>query len=118
MRAGRGAARPGEGIYPYETRNGTQYYFKYRKSDGRSATKRGFSSLRAARREREQVMVSAALGEQASTTETFGEFFAPLTALRGEVAQVRRSAGAASAAALSATAQPTRTRIVVDDPAC
>jgi len=75
MAAERGASRPGEGIYPYETRSGTQYYFKYRKSDGRSATKRGFASLRAARRERERIMVSAALGEQASTTETFGDCF-------------------------------------------
>ena len=56
-------------------RQGTLYYFKYRKSDGRSATKRGFTSPRAARRERERMVVSAALGEQASTTETFGDFF-------------------------------------------
>jgi hypothetical protein len=42
----RHAARSGEGIYPYETRQGTRYYFKYRKSDGRSATRRGFASPR------------------------------------------------------------------------
>ena len=71
----RPAASPGGGIYAYETRAGTRYYFKYRKSDGRSATRRGFASPRAARRERERVVVSAALGEQSSTTETFGEFF-------------------------------------------
>jgi integrase len=69
------AKRPGEAIYAYETRAGTRYYFKYRKSDGRSATKRGFTSLRAARRERERTMVSAAKGEQLSTSETFGEYF-------------------------------------------
>ena len=54
---------------------GTRYYFKYRKSDGRSATRRGFASPRAARRERERVVVSAAIGGQTSSTETFGEFF-------------------------------------------
>jgi integrase len=69
------STRRGEGIYAYETRQGTRYYFKYRKSDGRSATKRGFASPRAARRERERTVVSAAMGEQLSTTETFGEFF-------------------------------------------
>ncbi|MGI8803924.1 MAG: tyrosine-type recombinase/integrase [Solirubrobacteraceae bacterium] len=67
--------RPGDGVYAYETRAGTRYYFKYRKSDGRSATRRGFESPRAARRERERTVVSAARGEQLSTTETFGEFF-------------------------------------------
>ena len=41
--------RSGDGIYAYETKAGTLYYFKYRKSDGRSATKRGFTSTRAAR---------------------------------------------------------------------
>jgi len=71
----RHVARSGEGIYPYETRQGTRYYFKYRKSDGRSATRRGFASPRAARRERERVVVSAAIGGQTSSTETFGEFF-------------------------------------------
>jgi len=71
----RDGSRAGDGIYAYETRQGTRYYFKYRKSDGRSATRRGFSSPRAARRERERVVVSAAMGEQTSTTETFGEFF-------------------------------------------
>src|SRR5271155_1940122 len=75
MAAERSASRPGKGIYPYETRQGTLYYFKYRKSDGRSATKRGFSSPRAARRERERMVVSASLGEQTSTTGTFGDFF-------------------------------------------
>ena len=34
------STRSGDGIYPYETRAGTFYYFKYRKSDGRSATRR------------------------------------------------------------------------------
>jgi hypothetical protein len=71
----RDGSRSGDGIYAYETREGTRYYFKYRKSDGRSATRRGFTSPRAARRERERVVVSAAMGEQTSTTETFGEFF-------------------------------------------
>jgi len=75
MAAEQGPKRAGDGIYPYETRAGTRYYFKYRKSDGRSATKRGFTSPRAARRERERTVVSAAMGEQLSTTETFGEFF-------------------------------------------
>ena len=75
MAAERHSTRSGEGIYPYETRQGTRYYFKYRKSDGRSATKRGFASPRAARSERERVVVSAAKGEQTSSTETFGEFF-------------------------------------------
>jgi integrase len=75
MAAEQGSTRSGDGIYPYETRAGTRYYFKYRKSDGRSATKRGFASPRAARRERERTVVSAAMGEQLSTTETFGEFF-------------------------------------------
>jgi integrase len=75
MAAEQGSSRAGEGVYTYETRAGTRYYFKYRKSDGRSATKRGFSSPRAARRERERIIVSAAMGEQLSSTETFGEFF-------------------------------------------
>jgi len=75
MAAEPGSTRPGDGIYPYETRAGTRYYFKYRKSDGRSATRRGFASARAARRERERTVVSAALGEQLSSTETVGEYF-------------------------------------------
>src|ERR1035441_2453865 len=75
MAAETSSTRSGDGIYPYETRAGTRYYFKYRKSDGRSATKRGFASPRAARRERERTVVSAAMGEQLSTTETFGKFF-------------------------------------------
>jgi integrase len=75
MATEQGPKRAGDGIYPYETRAGTRYYFKYRKSDGRSATRRGFATPRAARRERERTVVSAALGEQLSTTETFGEFF-------------------------------------------
>src|ERR1019366_8273169 len=75
MAAEQSSTRSGDGIYPYETRAGTRYYFKYRKSDGRSATRRGFASPRAARRERERTVVSAAMGEQLSTTETFGEFF-------------------------------------------
>ena len=54
MAAEPSSTRSGDGIYPYETRAGTRYYFKYRKSDGRSATKRGFASPRAARRERDQ----------------------------------------------------------------
>jgi integrase len=75
MGAERDSTRPGDGVYRYETKHGPRYYFKYRKSDGRSATKRGFTSARAARRERERVVVSAAVGDQLSTTETFGEFF-------------------------------------------
>jgi integrase len=76
MAAEQGSSRrTGEGIYVYETAAGERYYFKYRKSDGRSATKRGFSSLRAARRERERMVVSSAKGEQLSSNETFGEYF-------------------------------------------
>jgi hypothetical protein len=76
MAAEQGSSRrSGDGIYPYETRAGTRYYFKYRKSDGRSATRRGFTSPRAARRERERTVVSAAKGEQVSSTETFGDYF-------------------------------------------
>lgn len=75
MGAERDSTRPGDGVYRYETKQGPRYHFKYRKSDGRSATKRGFMSARAARRERERVVVSAAVGDQLSTTETFGAFF-------------------------------------------
>lgn len=67
--------RPGDGVYEYETKAGPRWYFKYRKSDGRSATQRGFTSVRAARRARERMVVSASMGEQLSTTETLGEHF-------------------------------------------
>jgi hypothetical protein len=64
------------GIYAYETAAGTRYYFKYRAANGRSATKRGFASPRAARRAREQMVVAISRGEVAAPSqETFGEFF-------------------------------------------
>jgi hypothetical protein len=69
------SARSGDGIYLCETRASACSYFRYRKPDGRSATKRGFTSPRAARRERGRTVVSTALGERLSTTGTFGEWF-------------------------------------------
>jgi integrase len=64
-----------KGIYAYETAQGTRYYVKYRTSNGRSATKRGFTSPRAARRAREDLMVAARGGHVVSSSETFGEYF-------------------------------------------
>jgi hypothetical protein len=52
MAAEQGSTRFGDGIYPYETRAGSRDEFRYRKSDARSATKRGFASPWAARRAR------------------------------------------------------------------
>ena len=75
MDAESGKRKARDGVYEYETSAGTRFYFKYRKSDGRSATRRGFESRRAAQRERERTVVSAGNGQQLSTTETFGEFF-------------------------------------------
>jgi integrase len=64
------------GIYAYETAQGTRFYFKYRSANGRSATKRGFTSQRAARRAREQMIVAVSRGEVAPPSrETFGEFY-------------------------------------------
>ena len=59
-----------DGIYSYATSQGTRYYFKYRKSDGVSATKRGFASPRAARRAREQLEVASRRGQVSSAKET------------------------------------------------
>ena len=64
------------GIYAYETAQATRFYFKYRSANGRSATKRGFTSPRAARRAREQMIVAVSRGEVAPPSrETFGEFY-------------------------------------------
>lgn len=65
------------GIYAYDTAQGTRFYFKYRSANGRSATKRGFTSQRAERRAREQMIVAVSRGEVAlPSRETFGELYA------------------------------------------
>src|SRR4051794_12088416 len=43
-------------VYRYETKAGTRWCFSYRDSAGRQAMKRGFTSARAARKERERLM--------------------------------------------------------------
>ena len=46
----------GDSIYPYETAEGTRYYYKYRDATGRGSSKRGFTSRQAARKDRERLM--------------------------------------------------------------
>jgi hypothetical protein len=54
---------PGDGVFPYETKQGTRYGFKFRQSDGTSSTRRGFTSRRAARAAKRELEESIRRGE-------------------------------------------------------
>ena len=64
-----------ESIYPYETKAGTRYLFKYRRSDGTSDTKRGFASRAAARKARRSHVSAVERGEVRVCREDFATFF-------------------------------------------
>ncbi len=64
-----------ESIYPYETKAGTRYLFKYRRSDGSSDTKRGFASRSAARKARRQLVGAIERGEVRVCREDFATYF-------------------------------------------
>ena len=64
-----------ESIYPYETKAGTRYLFKYRRPDGTSDTKRGFASRAAARQARRALVSAVERGEVRVCREDFATFF-------------------------------------------
>jgi hypothetical protein len=66
----------GDGVYAYETRDGTRYRFLFRHSDGALSTRRGFMSRRAAVTARRRLVESIERGEVKPARETFGEFWA------------------------------------------
>src|SRR6266536_3968112 len=64
-----------DGIYPYETAQGTRYYFKFRDARGKSSTRRGFTSRRAAKRAREALRGKVHRGELRVSRATFGGYW-------------------------------------------
>jgi hypothetical protein len=53
----------GDGVYVYETKDGTRYRFSFRQADGTLSTRRGFTSRRAAATERRRLIESIERGE-------------------------------------------------------
>jgi hypothetical protein len=65
----------GDGIYAYETRDGTRYRCVFRQSDGTLSTRRGFTSRRAAATARRRLVESIERGEVKVARETFETFW-------------------------------------------
>src|SRR4051812_11947717 len=65
----------GDGVYVYETKDGSRYRFSFRQADGTLSTRRGFTSRRAAASERRRLVESIERGEVKPARETFGEFW-------------------------------------------
>lgn len=66
----------GDGICSNRNQHGQErWYFKYRDSTGKSSTKRGFTSHRAAQRAKRELDQLSADGELVVTVERFGELF-------------------------------------------
>jgi integrase len=65
----------GDGIYAYETRDGTRYRFLFRQSDGRMSSRRGFTSRRAATTARRKLVESIDRGEVVVYREDFETFW-------------------------------------------
>jgi hypothetical protein len=57
------AEATGDGVFPYETKAGTRYGFKFRQSDGTSSTRRGYVSKTAARKAKRKLEESIDRGE-------------------------------------------------------
>jgi integrase len=65
-----------DGIYRYTTKDGEQrWYVKYRDSTGKSSTKRGFTSPRAAAKARAKLVQDAGDGAFVINVVTFGDLF-------------------------------------------
>jgi integrase len=62
-------------VYPYKTSAGVRWRYTFRDSRGRSSTKRGFTSKRAALRHRERLMGNVHQGGVYVTRQTFTDFF-------------------------------------------
>ncbi len=64
----------GDGVFPYETKAGALYGFKFRQSDGTSSTRR-FTSRRAARAAKREHEESIRRGEVKVARERFQAFW-------------------------------------------
>ena len=73
---------PGDGVFPYETKPGTRYGFKFRQSDGSSSTRRGYTSRTAARKAKRKLEESIHRGEIKVARESFETFWSRLLAER------------------------------------
>jgi integrase len=73
---------PGDGVFPYETKAGTRYGFKFRQSDGGSSTRRGYTSRLAARKAKRKLEESIDRGELKVARESFAVFWNRLLAER------------------------------------
>ena len=73
---------PGDGVFPYDTRAGVRYGFKFRQSDGSSSTRRGFRSRKIARAEKRKLEESIRRGEVKVARESFEAFWNRLLAER------------------------------------
>lgn len=80
----------GDGIYPYRTRRGSRWRFKFRQSDGTVSSRRGFTSHRAAATARRRLVESIERGEVKVSRETFETFWKRL----GEEKRPYMTAGA------------------------
>jgi hypothetical protein len=63
-------------VYPHETTAGVRWRYSYRDSRGRASSKRGFTSERAAARDRERTVAQVRDHGLYVSRLTFGEFFA------------------------------------------
>ena len=66
----------GDGVYAYETTEGTRWRYVYRQSDGRLTSRRGFTSRAAAASARVTAVDQVRRGEVRVSRDTFGEFWA------------------------------------------
>lgn len=71
----RAAGRRGDGIWPYETDDGTRWRFSFRQSDGTQSTRRGFPTHRAAVAAKRQLLEGIRRGEVKASRETFEAFW-------------------------------------------
>jgi integrase len=76
------ADAPGDGVFPYETKQGTGHGFKFRQSDGTSSTRHGYTSRLAARKAKRKLEESIDRGEIKVARESFETFWNRLLAER------------------------------------
>jgi len=73
---------PGDAVFPYDTRQGVRYGFKFRQSDGTSSTRRGFLSRGTARKAKREMEESIRRGEVKVARESFEAFWTRMLAER------------------------------------
>ena len=64
-----------DGIYSYETRQGTRWRFTFRQSDGTMSSRRGFTSRKAAADAKRRLLEGIRRGEVRVSRETFETFW-------------------------------------------